>query len=143
MIYDKIENLGNYPELKAVKAFCDTHKLKELAIGKYSLENGDYLAVSEYETGKEKDFEAHEKYIDVQYVIEGEEIIVVADKADGELCKDYDEGKDVAFYKAKNGTAYTIDKGHFILLDVDDLHQPCVAVKTPVKVKKYVFKLKK
>ncbi len=143
MIYDKIENLGKYPELSKVKAFFDENDVASLEIGKYPLGDGDYLAVSEYETGKEKDYEAHVEYIDVQYLTVGEELIYVADKSQGTPTKGYNAEKDIAFYTVENGKAYKIDREYFLLLDVDDLHKPCVAVNEPVKVKKYVFKLKK
>lgn len=142
MIYDKLENLQNYPELEKIGALLEKQNGKILENGKYVIDENCYVAVSEYETGAGKDFEAHREYIDVQMLIYGEERVFVQDIQKGKPVTEYDETKDIVFYTAEDSAAYVLNGSNFLLLDVNDLHKPCVAVERPIKVKKYVFKIK-
>ena len=143
MIYDKIENMGKYPLLEKVEAFLNEHKGQILENGKYILNENCYLAVSEYQTGDGKDYEAHKEYIDVQMLAYGKENIFVQDIQKGTPCTEYNEVKDIIFYKTEHGVAYQLDENNFLVLDIQDLHKPCVMIEQPEKVKKYVFKIKK
>jgi len=143
MIYDTIENLDKYPLLEKVKAFLNEHKGQILENGKYVIDEHCYLAVSEYETGAGKDYEAHREYIDVQMLLNGKEYIFVQDIQKGTPVTQYNQEKDIIFYQVENGVAYALNGKNFLLLDVNDLHKPCVMIKEPEKVKKYVFKIKK
>ena len=143
MIYDTKENLIKYPSLVKVKNFLDAHSGEILENGKYVIDEDCYLAVSEYETGAGKDYEAHREYIDVQMLMCGREYIFVQDIQSGSPVTQYDEKKDIRFYQTENGVAYELNAGNFLLLDTDDLHKPCVKIQEPEKVKKYVFKMKK
>ena len=143
MIFDKLENLAKYPALEKVKDYLEAHSGTLLDNGKYIIDEDCYVAVSEYETGTGKDFEAHKEYIDVQILLRGEESVLVQDIAKGVPSTEYDEKKDIRFYKAEEANAYVLDGSNFLLLDVNDLHKPCLAIREPLKVKKYVFKIKK
>ena len=143
MIYDTLENLSKYPSLTRVKKFLDEQNGTILNNGKYEIDENCYVAVSEYETGAGKDFEAHREYIDVQIVLSGREHIFVQDIHQGILATEYNKQKDIVFYKANDATPYILDGSNFLMLDVEDLHKPCVALEEPMTVKKYVFKIKK
>lgn len=142
MIYDKLNNLKNYPMLSRVKNFFISHKGEELADGKYIIDKNCYLVVSEYETGQGNDFEAHKEYIDVQILVRGREYVFVQDIQKGKEITEYDSEKDIIFYTTDNSVAFLLDESTFILFDSHDLHKPCVAVTKSMKVKKYVFKIK-
>ena len=143
MIYDTIENLGKYPELAKVKAFLDELNGKELENGKYLIDETCYVAVSEYETGAGNNFEAHRGYIDVQMLVRGKEYIFVQDLSEGKPVTEYDEKKDITFYKTEKWWGHVLDESNFVLLDTNDVHKPGVAVDEPMRVKKYVFKIRK
>ena len=130
MIYDTLKNLSKYPSLVRVKKFLDK-------------QNGTILDDGKYETGAGKDFEAHREYIDVQIVLRGREYIFVQDIKQGISTTEYDAQKDIIFYKSNDAKAYILDGSNFLVLDVDDLHKPGVAIDESMKVKKYVFKIKK
>ena len=81
MIIDKIENAHLYKGLskRIEKAFeyIRATDLKNIKPGKYEIDGENIFAlISEYKTKSEQEgkLEAHRKYIDVQYVISGEEI---------------------------------------------------------------------
>lgn len=143
MIYDKINNMGQYPVLKKVKAFLDEHNGELLENGKYVIDEDCFVSVSEYETGIGEKYEAHRKYIDVQMLLSGREYVKVQNVQKGEKITDYDEKKDIVFYKAEADGTYILDGSNFILLDTDDLHNPGLSIDKPMHVKKYVFKIKK
>lgn len=143
MIYDTLENLSKYPSLTRVKKFLDEQNGTILNNGKYEIDENCYVAVSEYETGAGKDFEAHREYIDVQILLSGREHIFVQNIQQGTPTTEYEKQKDIIFYKANDAKAYVLDGSSFLVLDVDDLHKPGVAIDESMKVKKYVFKIKK
>ena len=143
MILDKVENLGNYPQLKAVQDFLKA-QTGVLENGKYEVDENCYVAVSSYDS-KQSDgrFEGHLRYVDVQIVMDGEEYVLVQDKNKCVLQTPYDSQKDAAFYSAENWHTFYLGKGDFIVLDENDLHRPCISVNGATPVKKYVFKIKK
>jgi hypothetical protein len=61
--------------------FLKTFDLKKFDTGKYELEGKNlYVIVDEHTTRNEEDscFEAHRRYIDIQYIVEGEENIGIS-----------------------------------------------------------------
>lgn len=143
MIYDKIENLGEYPFLSKIKKFLDKQNGKMIKNGKYLVDENCYVVVMEYQTGEGKDFEAHREFIDVQILLRGQEYIFVQDIQSGTPLTGYDSKEDVIFYKTNSFRSYKLEEGNFLVLDVNDLHKPCVSVKEPIHVKKCVFKIRK
>lgn len=88
-------------------------------------------------------FEAHRKYIDVQYVHSGRETILWAPLA---AMKDetmaYDDGKDAALWKlVRDVTPLRMAPGHFSILFPQDAHAPGVEWEGPEEVFKVVVKV--
>ncbi len=74
--------------------------------GKYDLIEGKaYAIVQEYTTKPEEDgkYEAHRKYVDIQFVAQGEEKLGRGALEDFEEISEYDEEKDIVFLAPKNG----------------------------------------
>ena len=84
--------------------------------------------------------EAHRKYLDVQVVINGEEKVLKQDIAGIEPECEYNDVKDVIFYAPKTFDSALMTEGTFGIMFPEDLHQ-CVAVTTPITVRKIVFKI--
>ena len=59
--------------------FLSNRDLKNLSEGRYFFDKGIYCNVESYETKERHRFEAHKKYIDIQYIISGSEKIIVED----------------------------------------------------------------
>ena len=89
-------------------------------------------------------FEAHRKYIDVQFVQSGRETILWAPLASmREETMAYDEKKDVALWKlVPDVTPVHLSAGHFVILFPEDAHAPTVVWETPTEVFKVVVKVK-
>ena len=131
---------------KAALNFLNNSKLDSLPVGEYEILGKDvYAIVSEYYPKDEVDcnFEAHKKYIDLQYVIQGEEKMGIAKLKDVVPITVYDEDKDITFYK-KDATAFykkaTVES--FFLFFPEDAHRPSMKTKDNIKVKKIVIKVR-
>ena len=72
-------------DLNKIKELCPSaydfivNKAEGAAVGKYDLENGAYVSVQEYTTKarSEAKYEAHKKFIDIQMILSGKELIAV------------------------------------------------------------------
>jgi YhcH/YjgK/YiaL family protein len=125
--------------------FLKTADLKNLPLGKQELE-GEHLFVSVAEYyGKQKPdalYESHKKYIDIQYIIKGEEImgLITLDKVT--VKEPYNEEKDIAFYDYDGGEYIKATPGNFFLFFPEDVHRPSITTGDSVLVKKIVVKLR-
>lgn len=147
MIIDKLSNYKTYAGVskRIAKAFEYLSKtdLKSLAVGKYEIEGAEvYASVSEYnskEEGKGK-WEAHEKYIDIQYIIEGAEQMGYANISKFKANVEYNPVKDIVFGTAE-GELVTVNKGMFAIFFPQDAHMPSMAIGESKPVKKIVVKV--
>lgn len=126
--------------------FLKNNDLAQLEIKKYDIDGDDaYAPVSEYLPKNEEDarFEAHTKYIDIQYVIRGVEQISVAPlSAKDQITSPYDEAKDIEFMTVKESSAFKATPGNFFIFFPSDIHQPSVRLIENTQVKKIVIKVK-
>ena len=131
MIFDTLENIKNYEGLgrvyTALEILKNTDFLK-MYLGRYELDGDNiFYMVQSYDTDPEKTIsEAHKKYIDIQFMVDGEELIGVAP-----MCCDKKEVEakpenDVWFYDCKT-EPITLIKNSFMVLYPNDLHCPGVA----------------
>ena len=147
MIIDKIENSELYESLhpRFAKAFAFIQKtdFSKLEDGKYEIENNDiFVIVQEYNTKdkKEAKLEAHRKYIDIQYIHSGVELIGVAAFKDQISITD-DTEKDLAFYDGE-ASFIKLEAGMFAIFFPDDMHMPGIKLTQSAKVKKVVVKVR-
>lgn len=87
-------------------------------------------------------FEAHKKYIDVQYIVRGMERIRWAslDRV-SQVREEYSKGNDIAFYEGDAQFDFTLTKGTFLLLTPEDAHLPGLCAEKEISVRKIVFKI--
>lgn len=136
--------LGNPDEWKAAAEFLKRQDLASLEDGRYELSSaGTYANVQRYRTKSEAQFEVHRKYVDVQFLMEGRELIEVAPlEAAGGQTLEYDESRDIAFY-AKADSSYFIKAcpRNFAILFPSDAHKPCLSDGEESEVMKIVVKI--
>ena len=116
-----------------------------LEAGIYPVNDFLYLSVQEYDTKDEKDCvtESHRKYVDIQWIVKGEEAICVSDISRLCLQQEYCEEKDIAIWEpAENMTQIVLRSGAYTVLYPENAHMGCVALNEPVKVKKIVGKVR-
>ena len=144
MIIDRIENAGLYSGLGERIALALASLKTPREPGRYELDGTNVFAlVQQYQTKPmaEGKWEAHRKYTDVQFVVEGVERIGWAPVSKLTVTEPYDETKDIAFYKG-NGDFVTVPAGYFVILYPEDAHMPGIAVDKPSPVKKVVVKVR-
>lgn len=137
---NEIETL--FPE---ISGFLVDNNLNELECGKYELDKGIYVNIDTYTTKSSKDrlFESHRKYLDLQILISGEERIAVCERDKLHFLTTYDSQKDIQFYSSCQGVEYRLTKETGILLYPNNAHKPCIFGEEdkPAFVKKAVFKI--
>ena len=88
-------------------------------------------------------FESHKKYIDIQYMIKGDEIMDVCNIEDLEIIKDYDDKTDFIKYKGKqeNISSLLIKENQLAIFYPQDAHQPCIKTNENKLIYKAVIKI--
>ncbi len=119
---------------------------KKLKVGKYEVSKDFYYLVKELETQPREQciFESHRKYIDIQWVVEGQMAIETADVSTLKIEKEYDSEKDVALWQKQENLMHTIlSSGSYAVLYPNNAHISALAVNNqPKKIKLIVGKLR-
>jgi biofilm protein TabA len=147
MIIDHIHNAGTYEKVgeriaEGLKYLAGTD-FSNMPNGKVEIRGQElYAMVMSYDT-KARDagkWEAHRKYIDIQYVVNGSEKVGFCDVADMTIAQAYDKEKDCAIFKG-TGDFVTLSAGTFAVFFPHDAHMPGIAEGAPASVKKVVVKV--
>lgn len=103
-----------------------------------------FVVVSRYDTkpsGKCR-FETHRKYLDIQYMIEGTEVMGWAAREHLVVDEDYNEETDVEFYEhPTRSTNLEVHRGQFTFFHPGDAHQPGVRYGDGGSVRKVLVKI--
>lgn len=149
MILDSIKNISKYEnlniDLNSIVEFINRVESENLENGRYELDGDKLFAlVQSYET-KDSDecrLESHKKYIDIQYVQEGTEVMYWSLVDELKVTEDLSQISDVIFYEDdKNATELVVNEKSFALFFTHDAHKPGVKFNTKSNVKKIVFKI--
>lgn len=148
MILDTLQNAHLYYRLglKFIKAFeyLAQTDLASLEKGKYEIDGTNIFAiVNEYDTvdTATEQMESHKKYIDIQYMVAGSELIGHDFLKDQVPSKAYDETADYQLFAEHPMFFSRLEKGMFAIFFPTDLHMPNIKVSTPMPVKKVVIKI--
>ena len=148
MIYDKIDNREQYKGLSEdICLGLDFLKTvtPDIENGVHELNRRVKAIVSEYETKKVNDngFEAHKKFMDIQYVLQGAEKVCCLPLDQLQERIPYKEESDAAFYITnQKPVEIVIGNGCFAVFFPQDGHMPCLSIDKPTMVKKVVVKVK-
>lgn len=150
MIADTINNSELYKNLSPlIKKGFDYIKqtdFSKMELGKYLIEGDALFALfQEYETKDINDckLEAHKKYIDIQFILSGRELIGVTPLTDQLPSKEYNADDDYALYDNISSSMIKLESGDFAIFFPTDLHMPCLKIDNrSEKVKKVVIKVK-
>jgi YhcH/YjgK/YiaL family protein len=134
------------PALKKALDFLRRLDVDGLTDGKVEIDGEDVFAmVQSYETVTMAipKFEYHKKYIDLQYIVSGAEIIGWAPVGQMTITETYDTDRDVCFGTVPKGqiTAVYLQTGQLAVLFPEDAHAPKLAVNAPSSVIKIVIKV--
>jgi len=129
------------PGLEEVISAIEALQCKEPAT--YPLSNGNKFMI---QVGTTKSVEgalaeAHRKYLDIQYIMEGEEVMGWADLDSLTLVGEFSEEKDAGMYEGEC-QFIRIPAGYCYIVFPEDAHMPCRHLDTPTEYRKAVVKLK-
>ncbi len=134
------------PLLKKAIAFLRRPDLPDLPDGKVPIDGERVFAiVQRYETiaAEKPKFEYHQKYIDVQFLVSGREVIgwTPADRIS--VTEPYDEEKDIAFGMVPDNawSRVMLEAGQASILFPEDGHAPKLAAGAASPVMKIVVKV--
>jgi len=132
---------------KALRYLAETD-FSRLADGKYEIDGDRVFArVSHYSTAPraEKKPEAHNDYIDVQFLAQGSERIYYTPRSGNyTVAEDRAREKDLLLYQPLDEeNSVVLGHGTFAVFAPFEIHRPgCMARETPVYVQKIVVKVK-
>ena len=149
MIADIIKNRHIYapisPRIKTALDYIAKTDFSGMEPGRYELDGSNlFVLVQAYDSipTEQGKWECHKNYIDIQYIIEGAEMIGCNNIDKMKITTEYNPEKDIAFLSG-DGDFVTYSKGSYGIFFPEDAHMPKIAVNnTPGKVKKVVVKIK-
>lgn len=150
MIKDKIENIKLYENISvnltnAILTMQEETFLQDLRQNGRIDGDGFFVTLQRYET-KPVDkgrWETHRRYIDIQYVLSGEEMVGYTNIGNLNEIYESDSEKDFYFYKySKNEDWLTVRNGEFLIFFETDGHKPSLHVNNKSSnIEKVVFKV--
>lgn len=152
MIFDKIENAKLYfslgEKIQRGFEFIINNNLASMECGRHEIADGIYANVQELDTKLpyEAKFEAHRKYIDIQYAISGSERMDFSLLDNFEVQTPYDEEKDVEFFSLKDDAfcpnTICVNEGEFAVFFPQDCHAPMLCMNEKREnIKKVIVKI--
>lgn len=146
MVIDSLQNIERYyallPALSEVSAFLRGVELSKLEVGRHAID-GDRLFVNvahdALRSVDEAPMEVHNRYADVQLVVEGEEGFGWRERGECTAPQGaFDAERDILFYADKPQTVYRLHAGQFAIFFPEDAHAPLLGEGS---VRKLIFKV--
>lgn len=134
---DEVLKAGAEANLRLRAMAAGEVKRVELSDGLYAMEQA-YQSKARYDA-----FESHRKYIDIQVIVTGEELIEVADIAHLPVTQPFDAERDVIIYGDYTSTSVLrLAEGDAAVFRPEDGHMPNLrAGAEPILIRKVVVKV--
>ncbi len=144
MIVCPFKDLGRYaPIIPGLEeALAAIREMPRWEVGTIPLSGGSRILVQENVTRPVTDdiSEAHRKFLDIQYIVEGEETVGWAPLNTLTPAGEFSGEKDVGFYEG-SVEFVRITAGNCYVVFPEDAHMPGVTLTEPAPLKKMVLKL--
>jgi biofilm protein TabA len=148
MIFDNIKNCEKYENIninfKRSFEFLKREDLKLLSPGRYEIDGNEVFAlIQQYETKdlEGREYEAHKQYIDIQYMMEGEEGMAFSSINDLYVTSEYEEEEDAMLLDGEK-ILHKLNAEEFYVFFPEEPHLPGVMNVEKKNVKKVVIKIK-
>ncbi len=148
MIIDTLENAGRYAVLHPLftAGFDYLRSFNpDTADGRHAIDGDKLFALVQTvrtEPAAERRFEAHRRYIDIQYVVSGAEVMEYSTFDDLRPAGAFDVKKDVGFFhEPASATRLLVAAGSFTIFYPHDGHKPCCMAGKPETARKVVLKV--
>lgn len=147
MIFDSITNKDNYKDFPLLyQALCFLADLPEgtlpepnTVLVEDQLFCNPVSLVSKPES--ECVYEAHQKYIDLHYIVRGVERIATSDITALSQDVPYSKEKDIGFLTGEADGYYDLKPGQFMVCFPNDAHKVAIMKDQPAPIDKIVFKI--
>jgi YhcH/YjgK/YiaL family protein len=135
MIIDVLDNADRYlgfnKGFRRAFAFLMRDDLMKIEPGRHEIDGDRVFAIVEDAQGRDKkdaQLEAHEKYIDIQLVVDGTDKMGWRLKsACSEVSVPYDEKADIQFFKDEPDVWLPVTPGMFVIFLPGDAHMPLIS----------------
>jgi len=131
MILDRLENAARYagfkPGISEGFGFLDQPGVAELEPGKYEISGDLVFAIVEKNEGRNVDdgkLEAHRRYLDIQFIISGDESMGWSPLSDLTGSEGYDAARDLEFFTDDPKSVVNVPPGCFSIFLPTDAHLP-------------------
>ena len=148
MVFDSLSNAHLYFGLSSgistALQFLLANNLNDMPIGKYPIQGDEiFIMVQEYDTldAATEQMEAHRKFIDVQYMIQGTELVGHDVLHNQTISRPYNSNDDFLLVSNKPAFFSAFNQGTFMVFFPTDLHMPCIINGHSSKAKKAVIKV--
>lgn len=148
MIYinNKYKDFSYLPEKVAFTlSWLFSFDCRKLGEEKYFFTKDNFAFRKVAETGSRTKglFEAHKKYIDLHYLLKGEEIFEIGSTSRLKIYRKYQADTDTALYHppASPQTFIKASARDIIILFPEDAHMPLVSTGSPIVVEKVIVKI--
>ncbi len=146
MILSRLTTFDRYaachPRFAAATDFLRRPDLERLPDGRHEIDGDRLFAIVSRDLGRGRQdatLESHRRYVDIQYVVSGFDLIGWSDLSECRRPKpDFDEGRDLGFYDDRPGTWLRVPAGTLAVFYPEDAHAP---LGTSVAVHKVVVKV--
>lgn len=135
MILEPLDNAANYydahPAFQKAFEFLQQADLADKPLGRYELEGDKLFCTISKDNGRKQEdakLEAHKKYIDIQYVIGGDETYGwKLFKECTDVDQAYEDSKDIMFFNDEPATWTKVPPGSFVIFFAgEDAHAPVI-----------------
>jgi len=137
----KNKYLNSDAPILTVLDFIKNTDFDKIPDGRINITDTIWANLQTYETKQDALFEAHRDYIDLQYLIRGQEQIGVVPYSKCQPAIEYDKDKDIEFLNCAEGDDIEMSDGDFLILYPDDAHKPSISIEQPLTVHKLVAKI--
>ncbi len=151
MIVANLEDLARqapaWPELQRALEYIESVSTADVPDGRYEIDGERiYVLVQSYQTLPVTDsakYEAHQKYVDVQYIVSGVELMGWAPLDKMQASSPYQPEKDICLGTCPPSfaTLTRVEAGSAAIFFPEDAHAPKLACGEPGPVKKIVVKV--
>ena len=134
-----------YEKITEALEYIEALDKSTLTPGIHEVNDEFYYNYLEYEANEPTNtiYEAHKNYVDIQYIVEGQEHVDVSFEEYMELDTPYDVEKDIMFYKnPQKCFSRILGAGEYIIVLPHELHKPGQKVGENGNVKKIVGKVR-
>ena len=134
------------PRMRKAVDFLLKPETAALPDGTYQIEGRNiYAQVQTYVTTNPSKilYEAHKKYVDLQYIVEGMETIYCLNLEDIRIVRPYDEKYDICFGlpRTEEGVPLKLNAGDMSVFFPEHAHAPKLLLSGSHRVKKIVIKI--